>query len=121
MHLNYILMTKEITEFLNIRPAFLVKRIQKQGQNLKSSWLLGGILGKICKLVSWRPPNKKRLILFISHISMSLTETRKKVKIEHSLLAELDRFQSNCGWSRRGGGISVLHHVNAPQPSKVYN
>ena len=30
-------MTKEITEFLNIRPAFLVKRIQKQGQNLKSS------------------------------------------------------------------------------------
>lgn len=52
---------------------------------------------------------------------MSLTETRKKVKIELSLLAELDRFQSNCGWRRRGGGISMLHHVNAPQPSKVYN
>lgn len=29
---------------------------------------------------------------------MSLSETRKKVKIEHSWLAELDKFQSYWGW-----------------------
>lgn len=109
-------MIREILEFLNIRPAFPAK--PKQGHNLKHGGLLGGISGKICKLVSQQPPNKNHLILFISHISMSLTETRKKVKIEHSSLAELDTFQSYWGWR---GGFSVLHHVNAPQPSKVYN
>lgn len=53
---------------------------------------------EICELVCQQPPNKNHLILFISHISMSLTESRKKVKIEHSLLSKLDRFQSYWGW-----------------------
>lgn len=99
---KYLLIIQKNIEFLNICPDFPVKPSYKQGQNLKPSGLLEAISGKICKLVSRQLPNKNHLILFISHISTSLTETRMKVKIEHSSLAELDRFQSYCGW---GGGV----------------